>query len=326
MVYPDDAGGCIGADAGVITVNSDGKMIPFAFAPGDVATGDWQGSGGGLVAQVYQTTTGAYQANVLTAFDQSSPMPVVTLTGTSTGCSSMTFTGPGGWTATLANGEFKGQGGGMSFDLMHVLRSSATLGAAPPSGATVLFDGTDATYQANWGAIAPGWLTTMGPPQWQIVGGALQVVPGTSSIVTKQSFGAGTIHVEFRTLGTPTHSGVFPEARYQTTVLQTYGILTGGNVTGNFGNLSPVVNPAIHAERAPLEWQTLDLDFYPPMTGDAGAQPQETVRLNGVTLFTNHVLGATSGAAPKGYAATGPILLEYHGMPLEYRNIWFAAL
>jgi hypothetical protein len=118
---------------------------------------------------------------------------------------------------------------------------------------------------------------------------------------------------------------VFPEARYQTTIYQNYGALTG-NVTGNFGNLSPVVNPTIRADRAPLEWQTLDMDFYPPMTGDAGAQPQETVRLNGVTLFTNYQLGTTTGAAPKGFAAMGPILLEYHGMPLEYRNIWVAPL
>lgn len=319
---PDDAGGCIGADAGVITVNSDGKMVPYAYAPGDSATGDWEGTGG-LVAQVFQTSTGAYEANVLTAFDMPNPTAVVTLTGTPMSCSSMSFTGPGGWTATLANGEFKGQGAGMTFDLHHVLRQSPTLGASPPAGATVLFDGTAATYMAEWGTIAAGWLTTMGAPAWDIVNGALQVKPGTASIVTMKQFGPCTIHVEFRTLGTPTHSGVFPEARYQTTILQTYGTLASGtNITGNFGNESPVINPAIHAERAPLEWQTFDLDFYPPMMGDAGAQPQESVRLNGVQIFTNQVLGPTSGAAPKGYSATGPILLEYHGMPLEYRNIW----
>jgi hypothetical protein len=186
----------------------------------------------------------------------------------------------------------------------------------------VLFDGTDATYNAQWASITAGnWLMPGAAPQWKIVDGALQVVPGTVSIVSKQQFGACQIHVEFRTLGTPTHSGVFPEARYQTTVLQTYGLLTG-NITGNFGNESPVANPTIHADRAPLEWQTFDIDFHPAMTGDAGAQPLETVQLNGVTVFTNFALGATSGAAPKGFAPMGPILLEYHGMPLEYRNIW----
>ncbi len=323
IVVSDDAGGCIGADAGVMTINSDGKMLPYAFAPGDSATGDWEATGGtgGLVAQVFQNAMGAYQANVLTAFDQPNPMPVVTLNGTPMGCSSMSFTGPGGWTATLANGEFKGQGAGMMFDLHHVIRQSPTLGEAPPAGATVLFDGTDTTYNAEWGTIAPGWLTIAGPPKWTIVNGALQVVAGTASIVTMKQFGACTIHVEFRTLGTPTHSGVFPEARYQTTIYQDYGLLTG-NATGNFGNEMPVANPTIRAGRAPLEWQTFDIDFQPPMTGDAGAQPLETVRLNGVTIFTNFMLGPTSGAAPKGYSAMGPILLEYHGMPLEYRNIW----
>jgi hypothetical protein len=320
-IIPDDASACIGTDAGAMIVNSDGKMVNYTYAPGDVATGDWEGTGG-LVAQVFQTSAGAWAANVLTAFDQPNPMPVATLSGTPMGCASMNFTGTGGWTATLANGEFKGQGGGMSFDLHHVVRESPTLGAAPPSGAVVLFDGTDATYQAQWASITAGaWLMPGAAPGWPIVNGALQVKPGTVSIVTKQQFGPCKIHVEFRTLGTPTHSGVFPEARYQTTILQTYGSLTG-NITGNFGNESPVANPQIHAERAPLEWQTFDIDFHPPMTGDAGAQPLDTVQLNGVTVFTNFQLNATTGAAPKGFAAMGPLLLEYHGMPLEYRNVW----
>jgi hypothetical protein len=235
----------------------------------------------------------------------------------------MSFAG-GGWTATIQNGHFTGQNGGESFDLQHVLRQSPTLGAAPPDGGIVLFDGTN--FDA-WGTIAgQNWLQVGDAAAWELVdgspGGAMEVVPGTASIVTKQSFGNCAIHVEFRTLGTPTHSGVFPEARYQTTILQTYGMYSG-NVTGNFGNQPlpmNVVNPTIHAERAPLEWQTLDIDFRAPQGTTPGAA---TVNLNGVKIFDKFPLTTTSGAAGRfGESPTGPLLLEYHGMPLQYRNIW----
>jgi hypothetical protein len=319
---PDDAGGCIGADAGVLALTSDGKPISFVVAAPDPVTGDWQGQGG-YVAQVFSTPTGAWQANLLHAFDMPNDMPAAVLTGTPMSCTSMSFSG-GGWTATIQNGHFTGQNGSESFDLQHVLRPSPTLGATPPTGAVVLFDGTNFD---QWGTIAgKNWLQTGDAAAWELVdgspGGAMQVVPGTASIVTKQSFGDCTIHVEFRTLGTPTHSGVFPEARYQTTILQTSGLYTG-NATGNFGNQPApmtVVNPTIHAERAPLEWQTLDIEFQAPRSPMPGSA---TVVLNGVKIFDKFPLSTTSGAASQfGEAPTGPLLLEYHGMPLQYRNIW----
>jgi len=189
----------------------------------------------------------------------------------------------------------------------------------------VLFDGTSFD---QWGTIAgKNWLQTSGPPEWTLVpgsvGGAMEVEPDAASIITQKVFGACTIHVEFRTLGTPTHSGVFPEARYQVTILQTYGLLTG-NITGDLGNEGPVVNPTIHAERPPLEWQTFDIDFNPSAPLDGGTTgPAATVRLNGVTIFDAYALKPVTGsAASLGQAPTGPVLLEYHGMPLQYRNIW----
>jgi hypothetical protein len=320
---PNDAGGCIGADAGVLALTSDNKPISFVVAAPDPVTGDWQGTGG-YVAQVFSTATGAWQANLLHGFDVPNDMPAAVLAGTPTSCTSMSFTG-GGWTATIQNGHFTGQNGADSFDLQHVLRASPTLGAPPPAGATVLFDGT--SFDA-WGTIAgQNWLAVGDASAWDLVdgslGGAMEVVPGTASIVTKQSFGDCTIHAEFRTLGTPTHSGVFPEARYQTTILQTYGVYSG-SITGNFGNQPlpmNVVNPTIHAERAPLEWQTLDIDFQAPRS--ATMPGAATVMLNGVKIFDQFPLSTTSGAAGKfGESPTGPLLLEYHGMPLQYRNIW----
>ncbi len=322
---PEDSEGCIGADAGAEMVTSDGTPLLFKRAAPDPATGDWQSDDGGVAAQVfYSSADDSWEANILQAFDQPSAAPIAVLKGAPTSCSAMSLTG-GAWTATLQGGRLALQNDKASFDLKRVVRASPTLCQPPPSGAISLFDGTSFD---QWGTIAgQNCLATSGPPQWSLVdggpGGAMEVVPGTASIVTRQTFGPCTIHVEFRTLGTPTHSGVFPEARYQPTILQTYGLLTG-NTTGNFGNESPVVNPTIHAERPPLQWQTLDIDFQPPRAADGGAVgPIATVRLNGVTIFDGYTLKTPSGAASSyPEAPTGPVLLEYHGMPLQYRNIW----
>jgi hypothetical protein len=322
---PDDTEGCIGADAGAEMVSSDGKPVLFAFAAADPATGDWQVADASMVAQVfYSATDKTWEANLLQAFDQPNPAPIAVLKGAPTSCSAMSLTG-GGWTGTLQGGHLSLQNGAKSLDMQRVHRASPSLCAPPPAGAVVLFDGTNFD---QWATITPqNWLQPGVPSEWTLTsgapGGAMEVVPDAGSIVTKQVFGTCTIHVEFRTLGTPTHSGVFPEARYQTTILQTYGLLTG-NVTGNFGNESPVANPSIRAERPPLSWQTLDIDFSPQGSTDGGAPgPTATVRLNGVTIFDGFALKPPTGAAGS-YppAPTGPILLEYHGMPLQYRNVW----
>jgi hypothetical protein len=319
-IQPNEAGGCIGADAGVLPLTSDGKPISFVVAAPDPATGDWLGQGG-YVAQVFAAPDGTWKANLLRAFDTPGAAPLAVLDGTPTSCTSMTFSGAG-WNGKIDNGHFTGTNGGDAFDLQHVTRTSPTLGASPPAGAIVLFDGTNFDQWTE--KAGSNWLQPAGPAQWKLVDDAMEVVPGTDSLITKQIFGDCTIHLEFRTVGTPTHSGIFPEARYQTTILQSYGI-TSGNATGNFGNESPVVNPAIRAERAPLEWQTLDIDFQAPRfngsakVGNAAAK----VTLNGVLIFDMTPLNAPIGAAGRlGEAPTGPILLEYHGMPVQYRNIW----
>jgi len=319
-VVPSDAGGCIGDDAGVLPLTSDDKPISFVVAAPNPASGDWANLGNGAyVAQVFNGGSG-WKANLLRAFD-SNAAPVAVLDGTPTSCTAMTFTGAG-WNATLDGAHFTGQSGGESFDLNHVARLPPTLGAPPPAGAVMLFDGT--SFDAWAEKAGSQWLQPAGPSRWLLKNGAMEVVPGTDSLITKQSFGDAIVHVEFRNVGTPTHSGVFLEARYQVTILQSYGVYTG-NVTGNFGNESPVINPTIHAERAPLEWQTLDIEFHAPRFQGSTKTANATakVTLNGVLIFDTTPLTPPTGAAGRlGEAPTGPFLLEYHGMPVQYRNIW----
>jgi hypothetical protein len=340
MAAPD-AGGCLGDDAGVFSLKSDSNPIQWVKASPNNVIGDYAGQGK-YVAQVFYkvdatTGTATYGANLLGGFDELNvTMPLAALQATATACDTMTLTG-GGWMASIQGGHLTGSNGTDSIDLQRVVQVIPTLGAQPPAGAVVLFDGTDLS---KWGAIdcngTKDWTVVAGPAQWNIVDGAIEIVPGTCSIISQETFGDATIHAEFRTIGTPTHSGLFPQAQYQTTILQDYGLFTGG-VTGNYGN-SPVpgnpakgtaIDPQIHAGRPPLEWQTLDIEYKAPAfaNGQETAKAVETVILNGVEIFDQLPMAPPGGSAarilPK--ASTGvklPILLEYHGMPVQFRNIW----
>jgi hypothetical protein len=73
-------------------------------------------------------------------------------------------------------------------ELAKVLRQSPTLGAKPPSGAIVLFDGSSADHFEN-GKIVEGNLL------------------GATSCSSKQKFGDHSLHIEFRTPFMPTASG-----------------------------------------------------------------------------------------------------------------------
>src|SRR4051812_23930242 len=149
------------------------KPVTFVHAKLDPLVGDWQGNASHYVAQIYFAEDGSYQANLLKQFDAESNV-VAVLHGASTG-DTLTFQGDG-WTATLAGKSFKGRKEGESFELQHVTRVSPTLGAKPPKGAIVLFDGhnLDAWAKKN----GKQWLTEDGPAQWKILpDGSLEVVP-----------------------------------------------------------------------------------------------------------------------------------------------------
>lgn len=200
-----------------------------------------------------------------------------------------------------------------------------TLGAPPPAGAVVLFDGRNLDAWAK--KAGKEWLKEDGPARWKLVaGGAVEVVPGTDCLLSRRRFGDCHLHLEFRTLGAPTNSGVYLQTRYEVNINETYG-RTDGTPCGGLDNCTPK-SAALktRASRPPLAWQTLDIDFRAPRFDAAGnktAAARATVVLNGVTLYRDQELSPPTGAAGRlGEAPTGPLMLQEHGMPVQFRNIW----
>lgn len=199
-----------------------------------------------------------------------------------------------------------------------------TLGAKPPAGAIVLFDGKNLDAWAK--KSGKDWLKEDGPATWKLEGGAVEVVPEADSLISHRKFGDIRLHAEFRTLGAPTNSGIYFQTRYEVDINESFG-RTDGNPCGNLGNCTPKNAPLkIRASRPPLAWQTLDVEFRAPRFDAAGkktAKARATVVLNGVTLYENQELDPPTGAAGRlGEAATGPLMLQEHGMPVQFRNIW----
>ena len=204
----------------------------------------------------------------------------------------------------------------------------ATLGAKPPAGAIVLFDGKN--FDAWAKKAGKDWLKEDGPSKWKLVpfdglrageGGAMEVIPATDCLISHAKFGDIRLHAEFRTLG-----AIYFQTRYEVNINETFGATTG-TANGGLDNCTPKgTAPRVRASRPPLVWQTLDVDFTAPRFDAAGtktAKARATVLLNGVEIYHEQELDLPTGAAGRlGEAATGPLMLQEHGMPVQFRNIW----
>ena len=201
----------------------------------------------------------------------------------------------------------------------------------PPQGATVLFDGTEKSLEQNWENQGGG------KAAWKVKDGAAQV--GGGSIVTKEKFDEPIhLHVEFRTPYEPKkqgqargNSGVYLQGRYEVQVLDSYGIPIEKYAMGDCGSIYGVAVAKQNACKAPTVWQSYDIEFHPPTfdaSGKKTAPARMTVIHNGVKIHDDQEINvdnttAGMGGDPK---TPGPIMLQDHGDPVQYRNVWVKKL
>jgi Domain of Unknown Function (DUF1080) len=198
-----------------------------------------------------------------------------------------------------------------------------------PSDAIVLFDGKDLSHWAQKdGSNA----------KWKVENGYLEVVPKTGEIHTRAAFGDCQLHVEFAEPSPPKgesqdrgNSGVFLMGLYEIQVLDSYESKTyaDGQAAAVYGQYPPLVN----ASRPPGQWQTYDIVFHGPRfdaSGKVTRAAHVTVLHNGVLVQDNvELTGPTAHKQRPPYQAHPeklPLVLQDHGHPVHFRNIWIRDL
>ncbi|HOF39741.1 MAG TPA: DUF1080 domain-containing protein [Candidatus Hydrogenedentes bacterium] len=226
-------------------------------------------------------------------------------------------------TATAENealsGSFTANGTTIPFKMNRIRITPPTLGATPPEGAVVFFDGTNA--EANW---------ERSPMLWRVTDdGAMEV--SASNLVTKQTHGSGQLHVEFLCPlmaeardQARANSGVYVQGRYEVQVLDSFGDAPADNLCGG---IYKIATPQMEASLPPGEWQTYDITFTAPKFDEAGQKVQNariTVVHNGNVIHDGIELPeCTAGGVSDQEAPEGVLMLQDHGNRVRYRNIWF---
>jgi hypothetical protein len=198
-----------------------------------------------------------------------------------------------------------------------------------PSDAVVLFDGKDLSHWHGENG---------GPAKWKVERGYAEVVKGAGSISSQEKLGSCQLHLEWATplpaTGTSQergNSGVFLMGKYEIQVLDSYNNKTyaDGQAAAIYGQYPPLVN----ACRPPGQWQTYDIIFRRPLFVSGGklVRPARvTVLHNGVLVQDNvELTGPTAHGQRPPYQSHPdrlPLILQDHGDPVRYRNIWVREL
>jgi hypothetical protein len=223
--------------------------------------------------------------------------------------------GQKGYTARICCAVMTGKtDDGKPFSLKKTTRTSPTEGKKPPVGAVVLFDGSN-TDHWNGGRLddQTHLLNTDG-----------------NDIRSKDKFNNYTMHLEFMLPFRPDargqgrgNSGFYQVDHYEVQILDSFGLEGLDNECGGVYKTSdPLVNMCF----PPLTWQTYDVEFTNAVRDENGNKVKNavvTVRLNGVVVQDRlEVSGPTGGHRNEPEGTPGPLKLQGHGNPVQFRNVW----
>ncbi|MEA3368136.1 MAG: DUF1080 domain-containing protein, partial [Planctomycetota bacterium] len=328
--------------ATAISLAASASAAP-ADGPPDPFLGDWQGQytrdgkrpSRPLVAQVIPRGGGRYAIVFHEVFDHRCPV-YGRAEGRAEG-GRLALRGDG-FTGEAADDRMTGTGRrldprgveeGRPFALERVVRASPRLGAKPPDGAVVLFDGSGFDH----------WEPDRGEAiTWKIADGVAHVWPTLSEhaiatgLRTKRAFGDYHLHVEFRlpllaeaTGQTRANGGIsFEDFRWhELQILDSYGL---PGYWDECGSIYRIAAPKVNMCAPPGQWQSYDVTYHRPRYAEDGKllrPARVTVDHNGTVVQND--LALPGGNVPKnrlGSRKIGRIRLQNHGDPLAFRNIW----
>ncbi len=193
--------------------------------------------------------------------------------------------------------------------LERMKRSSPTMGAKPPEGAVVLFDGSNVDHFTNAQMTKDGLL-----------------MEGADFIPMFQDF---NLHLEFRLPYMPAaegqsraNSGVYLQSRYECQVLDSFA---QDRMINGCGALYQFRKPDLNMCLPPLVWQTYDIHFTAPRWAADGSKIRDahvTSWINGVKVQDDVALPNKTGAGKPEEPVLLPTRLQNHGNPVRFRNIW----
>ena len=148
-----------------------------------------------------------------------------------------------------------------------------------PSGATVLFDGTDLSQWTHWDpSVTPRAIlidrradSTSGGPtyneaRWQVDDRSAVAAPAFGDIVSKQEFANYRLHLDFLIPEEPDYidgrvrgaSGVYLGGRYEIEIVDSYGKEVDER---SCGSILSIATPLENASKRAGTWQSLEVDF-----------------------------------------------------------------
>ena len=189
------------------------------------------------------------------------------------------------------------------------------LGAKPPEGAVVIFDGEKLNANAKW-KVENGYA--------EVAGGGL---------TSKESFGSAHFHIEWASPKEVKgagqgrgNSGIIIMGKYEVQVLDSWKNATypDGMAGSVYGQNPPKVNAAVE----PGEWNSYDIEWHAPkFEGGKLVKPARvTVIWNGVKVQDNYELvGVVSHRGATKYQPHPeklPLHIQDHGDKVRFKNIW----
>jgi hypothetical protein len=196
----------------------------------------------------------------------------------------------------------------------------------PPAGATVLFNGQDLSA---WVSVKTG-----AAPAWKVENGFFEIVLDTGDIRTRDEYRDFQLHLEFRIPDEPGrsrgNSGVYLQGKYEVQIIDSFG--RAALEKNGCGALYLEAAPLRNASKRPGLWQSLDIAFRAPRYDDAELKEKGvlTVFHNRVLVQNNTPIPGMTGAAKRNPAndprRPGPIVIQNHGSPVRFRNIWLCNL
>lgn len=235
----------------------------------------------------------------------------------------------------------------LSVFFVPIAQAEVGVGAGPPEGAEVLFDGTREMLDEKWTYWKGPRFSSSLPIKWKIVNdpvddGTVVMTDdpaaaggkyGAADVVTKKKYRDVRLHVEFLVVKKGGNSGVYLQNRYE------IQILDGDKTKHGMGAVINETPAPYHAYNGVGKWNAYDIAFRAARFQDGKRTEKALVSMffNGIKVHTNQTInqvwgGKNSGIdggndGGKGITDTpGGLKLQCEGYQVLYRNIWIKQL